>query len=1065
MKKLKKFTRQLLVHLMIFSLVQTTVLLNTAHAQTMDSNTTAVLGIAQSAVGIYGQYLQQKQQDTINRVTMLRNQQLMQQMSPSCRKPDGTSCYAVVGKLFPECALPASMSAMPQNICTSATPDVNQISTMITYENIANGWINYYEQMSNEASNMTAPIGLKCLQDKQKAVESQLTEMINNMTRLQDALNKDKETFRANTKKMLEELKTTNEELFGASGDKNLKIQTQDFSKYFSSSCLSVLGDAQVKEGAQIGFNGLLQTVIPKSKDASDYNQNRAKIEDDVRRDITKIQQNIKDTGLEDWSTSWNNNTALEGSKFGSVNTTIAKQNKEFLTAKARISKELSSIGYEIPAMDKNFAVDFDSFLAGSKDFFRKQYINNCVTGADNTGVAISTDQILSSLEQKSTNSAGTARDKYKAALANIIGSDAFIEDKLKQIKNLETVYKDITITYQSSGGQKVIDTPYQLYQKTISRCSSRFEQDDTFTSKGSNGVSYKKKVERGQQLLQELKGLHGTYTSRMGQLVLEKVLNCNGEAKKAGASCGDKGSFDPAGDNFCMAQANQCANEVQGCYAEANSHVETRKLKMQNLAMLYNANVQGMITRSNQLYDAQKIAVMNMVKVIQSRFPGSNFQIPEGMFVSMPEMKKDSFGVDLLNDGNPAFMDELPKKVELLKTVFKEQQQKANDTIQDYIQKQTAAMETNKAKWEKVASQCKSMADTSSKELAKMNAEGQKAQDELDRKVASFCSKFSGLSENPVAACEDAKDLAEDMDKIQARLTSGALQTTRQFKNACNSFNNESSEIPSVCEKENKTAKEKKYCDSQYDAASRSMANADASNTPGKSKKTISLSSLCGSSDEPKSDGEFIKSSVAKFPKEIQEELDGITNIKELAERIEDQGVDDGDFFNEMKALAGRYDSSSSLCKKLLAIDETEEVDEASLVKNDSQKLFDEAEKKSDEAEDLPATHPEKTARTRDAINLKKAAEKAKLAEKEAAGAGMKTNAADLKKKEKLKEVLSSLTPLEPSARDNQIKEVQKIGEQATQACDAQASNNNMPKIPGFDLQAYDKAALGTTK
>jgi hypothetical protein len=1014
MKNLKKFTRQLLVHLMIFSLIQTPVLLNTAHAQ-MSGNATAVLGIAQGAMGIYGQYLQQKQQDTINRMTLMRNQQLMQQMSPTCRKPDGTACYAVVGALFPECPLPASMSSMPQNICTSATPDVNQISTMITYENIANGWVNYYEQMSNEASNATVPVGLKCLQDKQKAVESQLTEMINNMTRLQDALNKDKETFRANTKKMLEELKTTNEELFGASGENNLKIKTMDFTKYFSSSCLSVLGDAQVREGAQIGFNGLLQTVIPKSKDASDYNQNRAKIEDDIRRDITKIQQNIKDTGLEDWSASWNNNTALEGSKLGSVNATIAKQNKEFLTAKARISKELSSIGYELPAMDKNFAVDFDAFLAGSKDYFRKQYINNCVTGADNTGVAISTDQILSSLEQKSTNSAGTARDKYKAALANIIGSDAFIEDKLKQIKNLETVYKDITITYQSSGGQKVIDTPYQLYQKTIARCSTRYEQDDTFTSKGSNGVSHKKKVERGQQLLQEIKGLHETYSSRLGQLVLEKVLNCNGEAKKAGASCGDKGSFDPAGDNFCMAQANQCANEVQGCYAEANKHVEDRKAKMVILANTYNRNVEAMIVRSNQLYDAQKVAVMNMVKVIQSRFPGSNFQIPEGMFVSKPELKKNSFGIDIFNDGDPAFMDELPKKVELLKTVFKEQQQKANDTIQDYIQKQTAAMETNKAKWEKVANQCKGMADTSSKELAKMNAEGQKAQDELDRNVANFCSKFSGIAENPVAACNDAKDLAEDMDKIQSRLTNGALKVTRQFKNACNSFNNESSEIPSICEKDNKTAAEKKLCDTHYEKATREMASADAANAPGKSKK-VTLTSLCGSSDEPKSDAEFIKASIKKFPEDTQKELEGITSIKELLERIEDQGVDDGDYFSNMKTLA-KAESGTPLCKNLISINEAEEVPALD-----------------DKADATAKTeHAKKTA--------------------------------DLKKKEQLKEVLSSLSPAQRSARDYQIEEVQNIGEQATQPCDAQASNNNMPKIPGFDLQAYDKAKLGTTK
>lgn len=1021
MKNLKKFTRQFFSYLMIFSLVQTSIFVREAYAL----ETSTVMNIAQQGLAVYGQYLGQKQALVMQRVMSAKNQQLMAQLSPTCVNPDKTACYAGVGAIFPECPIPNSMTNMPQNVCESATPDVNQIGQMITYETIAKGWMNYYDQMSNEASNMKVPVGLKCLQDKQKAVDSQITEMINNLTRLQDRLNKDKDTFRANTQKYVDAITKANEELNGVSKN-NLDLKTKDFTKDFPSSCLSVFGDDVMKEAGAIGYNGLLKTVIPKNKDAADFNHNRPMIEADINRDIARIQQNMNDTGLEDWSASWQSGNVLESSKYAAVNTTIAKQNAQFQTTKARISKELSEIGYQVPAMDKNFAGSFDDFLAKSGTFFKKQFINSCVTGEDQTGVAIPTAQILAALEQSSTNNGGTARDRYRSALANIINSKAFIEDKLSQIKALESTYKDMNIDYRDASGRRVIETPYALYQRTIALCQKKFETGDQTSP---DGVSYKKKVERGQQLLQELKGLHSSYGAKLSQLVLDKVLNCNGESKKAGSSCGDKSSFDPGSEGFCVAQASQCANEVQRCYALASDRVESRKTIMKNTAAAYNAQMTAMVARSNALYDEQKAAVMNMVKLIQTKFPGTNFEIPGDMFVKMPGMKSSAFGIDLVNDGNLAFLDELPKKIDLLKKVFRDQQARANDTISDYISKQTAAMATNRQKWEQLAEQCKGMIDSSSKSLAEANAQGQKAQNELDQKVANFCQKYAGLSENPLGACDDAKDLAETADKIQARLSGGVLQVTRQFKNACNQFNNESNELPEECEKDSdKLSKsQRQLCDSKRRQLAR---NLDRQGETGKSsKKSISLLSLCGAGNDVRSDAEFIKAAVAKFPEEDREALEGITTLKELTEKIDSEGIDDGDFFNNLKKLAGT-DSTNSLCKRLDAISDAK----------------------------LPPAPVHDAEKDNDRGTFNADTEKFNQEKKEIE-----------EKKKQLSEVMvafnDAITPAPTSVRDTQVAEVQNIGEQATQACDAQASNNSMPKIPGFDLQSFDKAILGTTR
>ena len=951
MKNLKNITRAFVIHTMIFSLLQTSFIFSVEAAEKNNSDITSkdILGAANIALATYGQFLGAKQQMVQQQISAQRNQQMMQQLSPGCRKPDGTACYTVAGQFFPECPIPASMTAMPQNVCSAASPDPSAISSMLTYEQIAKTWVNYFDQMMNEASNSKTPFGMKCLQDKQKALDSQLTEMVNNLTRLQDQLNKDKEIFKANNKKLLEDMRQTNDELMGSSGGNNLALKTKDFSKYFSPTCQSVItsaiGEDALSQGAVKGLNGIMQDLSPAGKRAADYNSNKSLIEADLRRDVEKIQRSIANSGLQDYF----DGKIAETSKFQSLMSATQKQSGEFKLAKDRIAKELGKIGYELPVMDKNFSVDFEEFLSGSTSFFKKQYINDCVTGADKSGTAISTDQILASLKQKSTNNNGTARDKYKAALQTILNSDAFIEDKLNQIKALESTYQDISITYNNASAQRVTSTPYDLYMKTLEACEGRYAQDDTFSAGGKNGVSQKKKVERGQALLRDLKSLHDNFSSDLGSRILEQVISCNGEAKKSGAACGDKNSFNSESPTFCMAQSNQCANEVSGCMAEASKHVETRKAKLENSAKVFNANAAALVARSNALYKAQTNAVMNMVKVVQARFPGTNFEIPAGMFISMPELKKDSFGVDLVNDGNVAFMDELPKKIDLLKKVFKDQQTAANDQIKQYIEKQNMAMARERDRWNALAGECKGMIDTSSREVAKMNNENMKKQAELDNKVRNFCRKYNALASHPVGGCENAKKLSGEMDDVMSRVLPTVTTNINEFNGVCNAYGNEandtstaaaSSLAPSAEALKCKDTLEKSGADEQVKAQCRLTVDADnkrlkallagPASKKGKKGNSLSLNSLCGSNGK-NDNTTFIDKLLSKFSPEEQKKLatgkqkDAIIDAFKTGDFDKVEGLskfEDDDAITDLANLTGRLKGNDQICEKLHSID-----------------------------------------------------------------------------------------------------------------------------------------------
>ena len=1081
MKTMRELTKKFVVHLMIFSLVQTSFPYQTANAQaSVQSN--PVLQIAQTAMGLYGQMLGQKQQIVMQQIQAQKNQQMMQQLSPNCRKPDGTSCFTVPGKLFPECPLPASMSNMPENVCSAATPDPGAISSMITYEAISKSWINYYDQMSNEASNSAVPFGLKCLEDKQKAVDSQITEMINNLTRLQDRLNQDKQVFRDNNKKILEDLAVTNAELFG-NGKNDIGLKTMDPAKFFSNSCQSAIGkDALTKSSGFVGFNGILDIMSAKAKPATDFIQNKNSIESDIRRDIERMQNGIRTSGLGDWMNNIKGPLGADLSSMATVKNAAAKQLMEFETSYARIAGELKKeYDYEAPKLDKNFSADFEEFLGESKNYFKKKYINECVTGADK-GIAIPVDKLLEGMTTKIKGVVGEGylRD-YRQAYKNIVESGKSVEDIDQELKALSAKYPQVVLRYQDSKSAYIIESPYQTFMKTAEKCAANY----TFNQQ--------KKVDRGQTLLRELQGLHDNFASNLGQAVLEKTLNCNGEAKKAGGTCSEE-SLNYKSEGFCMAQANDCANEIQGCYAEASKQVDARKAKMATIAAKYNKSVEGLVARSNALYEQQKNAVIEMTKVIQAKFPGTNFAIPEGLFISMPEMKKDTYGIELANDGNLSFMDELPKKIGLLKNVFEEQKEKANATIEEYIAKQKMAMDREKNRWSQLASECKGNIDSASSKLAQMNAEGQKKQAEIDGKVASFCSRYSDLRDNPMPSCDDAKKLAEDADKISAHLSGGARQVTREFRNACNSVNNEKDVefLDDDCsEKKNKT--DRSACEKRKQDYIRKLSIEDQEKS-----KPVKLSSLCGVEGD-KEDKDFLANVAKKVP-EDEKIIGKATTIKDVLKKGDE--LESAEFFSKISQIVGKENlDKTKVCKRLAEVNEAVELSDSDFKeKNDEitklKKELIESEAKAKSKRDtevsklkkdladierkIEAEDKGKSAGERlDSVGKYKAEadpirEKIKLAEQspevDELKSKLKLAEADFKEskdKKLLKEALSSLVVM-PSKQKVVEEKFDRIGEQASSIpCTAQATNNNMPKMFNSTdfLMQHDQAILGKSK
>jgi hypothetical protein len=786
MKNQNRITKKLLSTTLVISLIQMQTL-PYAHAGTAED-----IGLAISTVGNIGaQILNNKAQIVQQQMSQAQIANIQKQLQPKLN----------VSKYFPECQLPASMQNMPQNVCMP-TNNPNQLSTMYGYEAAANNMMNFYDQMLNEATSVNN-VGMACLNNRKKGFDSQMTEMINNLTRLQTQLKEESQAFRENNKKLISDLEETNAELMGTSdpgiAKNSMEGKARDFTKMVSPTCQKVLGNGFSETSERFGFNGLLKTVAPKNRAANDFSSSKAQIESEIRSQANVIKDSINEVGLENWAAGLQSRSQIniqdKLSSFKGFNPLVEREKAGLQAQKSRIANEINSLapGFQIPTGGRGNSGDLQKFINGSQDYFKKKFVNDCTVNSSK-GVAIDLDKVLGSIEQLNTENSPAAISGYKQALSNILSSDDYISDKLAQIKELEKTYVGMTVTYSDSTGSSVKSSPYELLAKTESACNAKYSDSQTFSKTQANGLSEDEKAKKVQGLLQEYKNLSDNFASKLSNNIISTLINCNGESLKATDKC-DETTIDPAqkGD-FCIAKASTCANNMLACYTEVNTQVEKRKTKINNISKQFNANVETMVNRANALYKQQSANVTALTKLIQQKFPGSNFEIPKDMFIPLPETKKDKYGVEMAMDGDiNKIIAMLPEKIETLKQMFGDQKEAAGKEIDDYIGKQREAMAREKSRFQELASKCTAAAETSAQNIARANKEGQDAQAKKDQAVGDFCEKYSLLSENPSAGCDEAKTLYTDIAKVNKMLDPNVRPNVTAFKKYCDSYMGES--------------------------------------------------------------------------------------------------------------------------------------------------------------------------------------------------------------------------------------------------------------------------------
>lgn len=741
----------------------------------------------------------------------------------------------IPSQYFPGCPIFRAQSAFPNGACEN----IKDPQTYAQGDSCRAKAIQYVQTLDNllsEAQNVTpagyTPVGtrsqapqivsnvkgVQCLEQSRTNVMTSIEDRLNNLKALANRIKKETQMFKEQNKAMLDEMSNIAQELYGSkAGDGKVGVdertsnkEERDFSKFFGASCRNIIGSGKLMNASQ-GLVGIQDGMKEVNSKALDYDYNKASYQNQLNDKIAEIQAEISKRGIGPWISEAIKENSSATSGFMSVDLKAAKEISNFMTDYTRVKGEVTEVLgndndiFKLPdvgSLSSTFTADMQEFRTGAKVFFKKKFINQCVTMADK-GVGLEINQILKALEYPATSGFGDALPKYKLALQNILQADIYMDEKLLRIKALDQQFGGtVVVNYQDSNAGYVKEPPYALFQKTVAACEAKYDEDDTFSTSGSQGVgsaakSMAKKIEIAERKIKELENMSRTFIPTIMQKMQDQLANCSGSDYKAETCKEDGAAFNPQTQNFCLAHANKCFSQTQSCVTQADKLITERKTNLQSKAKVYNTNVANLIARQEKILTQIRDQVLADAEYLKKYFPGSTWQFPKDLFIKMPEeMMVDSFGVKIRggNDFDLKYMDALPQQIEetLVKTL-EEQREKVDQQVQDYIAKQKEAMEENKNKWEELRATCESNQKAFEQQYAQQQQQmAQKAQ-EANQQKQEHCSKVDKiLSSNPLGLCGKPGDLFEDSSRVAASLDSETADLVNQANALCDQAQSE---------------------------------------------------------------------------------------------------------------------------------------------------------------------------------------------------------------------------------------------------------------------------------
>lgn len=749
------------------------------------------------AMNIVNQGFQQAIQQQQQAIAQAQLQQQMQQLQPKM----------VPSKYHPQCPVPAAVTAFPAGACDNPITDPTGLATADAFRNLALSYNDFFTKLTAESQNGPQAIGLQCVEEANKRVDAQIQDKINALTAMINQVKKETQQFEQDQQKIKEEMDKLKDILKGDTVNRQDGLADQVFQE-FTPACQNFYQNAGK---ARMFAQGLIPykntTGVEIMDKAGNFQNNKGSYVKDINNQLNTLRQRIQKDGIGVASelNAIKGLLRLGGKSFDfkSADDIIATTVEGFRRDFTNIQRDLAQVGFNVDANDLNgdFSERMARFSKGAGEFFRKEAIASCVNGSGDTGIGLSTQQILDGLRHRSGSGSSTTLSSYRTALKNILDSDAFIEDKMLAIQRLDAKYGvgEIFLQVQGADATSRSTTPYGLYQQQIEVCKARIEQDETFSTKEglrNKGGSVAERISDAERALKKGIQLERNFVNDLVNNIYNRVVKCDGlepSQEKCSPNSGGLAALSLTNPQFCMEHASSCSEVALGCNRELNGMVQRKQEQMQVHAGDWNARVSGLVAKQEFFLNQIKAQVINDAEFLKRFVPGSAYVFPDDLFVEMPrETMNDQYGVALAGGGNvDNIVRDLPKKLDLLKKTLDDQRVRVAGELGEFLRKTRQGIQQDRQKWEQLKGKCEAAVNAYNKGIAESN----KARNEAIGSTNNFCQKYNAVAQNPAAGCGQAESLFEDaMGATAGMYNPGATRAmVLEYQQFCESANNES--------------------------------------------------------------------------------------------------------------------------------------------------------------------------------------------------------------------------------------------------------------------------------
>lgn len=701
----------------------------------------------------------------------------------------------VPAKLFPrQCQVLPARTNLPTNACegqltvaTSANDFMGRIQATqmmgqsSTLANMAKGKILSIDQLINlDSNNPNTTDGLACLHREAKELQDEFVKKQQELTALIGRIDMMNKAFIEQNEARISQMADNAYLLYGSNFKGKANIAHLKFKDSFTAGCQEIIG-LEALNGATGGLQGLNDNVLVRtSQAASVYQRNQPDYERQIKDQVTELLNDFQEYGITSYNPQAGFSPKRGQNKFLAmddvINRELEKLNKKYQTYQSIIS-DYNINGASLPALDHKFESELDRLSQNASTVFLQRAVDDCMTGRDRRGVALSTEQIIQNLNYIPTNNSGSTLESYTTSLRTILDSDRTMQEKIEEIRLLDQrIGGNVQIEMHHFDGSNGSVTPYQLYQNTLTICEAQITQP------GEGGeLSLQEKVEETQKLINEIKADKNRFVRNIDNYILDEVINCSGSKLPAGrcSVANAAGMLDPAGDNFCIAHASECSTQLKSCHKEAEDTIKVKKDQSAILAEEYNNNFVNMMAQQNQLAQQVSQRVLGLAQLVNDMIPGAAWEFqgdPIALVPEKPELVAE-LGIHLRGGGNFESLDQLKTRIADLQALLQDQAGKVEREVSDYIALQEDNMEQAKEDWQELAEKCdKQIAEARQRQNEMMAQQGQAIGE-----ANGFCTEYNRAIAQP--SCGRVSALAGASVESSGHLVGGAHRNAQAIE------------------------------------------------------------------------------------------------------------------------------------------------------------------------------------------------------------------------------------------------------------------------------------------